>query len=167
MSAALSGYLSAVEKTENTVLLELQALSDSLVTNNDLPVIAQVCAYAVVHSFSSEVILRLAHQILFLKERKQINHTSTKAKQVAVCQHYSTIFFPSACKLYGRLCIHALTAVGLLGCWAIDTKGVCGMTAVLLTCVSSFSLLGDPFAPSVSRKYWFMFLCQCQGECCC
>lgn len=42
MSAALAGYLAAVEETETTVRLELQALSDLLVANNDLPVIAQV-----------------------------------------------------------------------------------------------------------------------------
>lgn len=42
VSAALAGYLAAVEETEATVRLELQALSDLLVANNDLPVIAQV-----------------------------------------------------------------------------------------------------------------------------
>lgn len=42
VSAALAGYLAAVEETETTVRLELQALSDLLVANNDLPVIAQV-----------------------------------------------------------------------------------------------------------------------------
>lgn len=42
VSAALAGYLAAVEETETTVRLELQALSNMLVANNDLPVIAQV-----------------------------------------------------------------------------------------------------------------------------
>lgn len=42
VTAALSEYLSAVQDTENTVKLELQALSDVLVRSNDLPVIAQV-----------------------------------------------------------------------------------------------------------------------------
>lgn len=42
VSAALSGYLTAVQDTEDTVKLELQMLSDSLVQSNDLPVIAQV-----------------------------------------------------------------------------------------------------------------------------
>lgn len=42
VSEALSGYLTEVQETEGTVKLELQALSDSLVQNNDLPVIAQV-----------------------------------------------------------------------------------------------------------------------------
>lgn len=42
VSAALAGYLAAVEETETTVRLELQELSDMLVANNDLPVIAQV-----------------------------------------------------------------------------------------------------------------------------
>lgn len=43
VAAAMSAYLSCVQDTESTVKLELQALSDSLVSNNDLPVIAQVC----------------------------------------------------------------------------------------------------------------------------
>lgn len=47
MSTALSGYLTAIEETKATVQLLLQALSDSLVTNNDLPVIAQVWLTAV------------------------------------------------------------------------------------------------------------------------
>lgn len=42
VSAALSGYLTAVQDTEDTVKLELQRLSDSLVQSNDLPVITQV-----------------------------------------------------------------------------------------------------------------------------
>ena len=42
VSAALSGYLTAVQDTEDAVKRELQMLSDSLVQSNDLPVIAQV-----------------------------------------------------------------------------------------------------------------------------
>ena len=41
VSEALSVYLTAVQETESTVKLELQALSDVLVQGNDLPVIAQ------------------------------------------------------------------------------------------------------------------------------
>ncbi|CAM9612949.1 unnamed protein product, partial [Scytosiphon promiscuus] len=48
VSAALSGYLTAVEETETAVRLELQALSDSLVQNNDLPVITQAAHWSVI-----------------------------------------------------------------------------------------------------------------------
>ncbi|CAN0561527.1 unnamed protein product, partial [Ectocarpus sp. 12 AP-2014] len=41
VSTALSGYLTAIEETKAAVQFQLQALSDSIVTNNDLPVIAQ------------------------------------------------------------------------------------------------------------------------------
>ncbi|CBJ26088.1 MutS protein homolog 1A [Ectocarpus siliculosus] len=48
VSTALSGYLTAIEETKTAVQSQLQALSDSIVTNNDLPVIAQAAHWSVI-----------------------------------------------------------------------------------------------------------------------